>query len=95
MDVNELIEKLREMSMGMDTGRKFLIESACRKLELYQAQIAELESQVVRMRYHDDQITERRVFEIEFSKFLHPEEAMDIFVRNMKRIFERNDDYGR
>lgn len=56
---------------------------------------AELESQVVRMQYHDDQITQRRVFEIEFSKFLDPEEAMDIFIRNVKRIFERNADNGR
>lgn len=94
MDVNELIEKLREISMGVDTNQRFLIESACRKLEQYQAHIAALESQVIRMQYHDDQITQRRVFEIEFSKFLHPEEAMDIFVRNMKRIFERNADHG-
>ena len=59
------------------------------------ARIAELETQVVRMRYHDSQITQRRVFEIEFSKLLDPEEAMDIFVRNMKRIFERSDVHGR
>ena len=94
MDANELIEKLREISKGMDPGSKFLIESACRKLEQYQAKIAELEYQVVRMQYCDNQITRRRVFEIEFSDLLNPEEAMDIFVRNMKRIFERNDDLG-
>lgn len=95
MDVNELIEKLREISKGMDQGVKFLIESACRHLELYQAKTAELESQVVRMQYHDSNITERRVFEIEFSKLLDPEEAMAIFARNMQRIFERSDGLGR
>ena len=95
MDVNELIEKLREISEGMDPGLKFLIESACRQLELYQDKTSELESQVVRMRYHDSNLTERRVFEIEFSKLLDPEEAMDIFVRNMQRIFERSDRHGR
>lgn len=57
--------------------------------------LAEIESQVIRMQYHDDQITQRRVFEIEFSKFLHPEEAMDIFVRNMKRIFEKEAYHGK
>ena len=61
------------------------------KIRLLEGRIAELESQVVRMRYHDDQITQHRVFEIAFSKLLNPEEAMDIFLRNVKRIFERSD----
>ena len=94
MNVNELIEKLREISMGVDLSQRFLISSACEKLEQYQARIAALESQVVRMRHHDDQITQRRVFEIEFSDLLNPEEAMDIFIRNMQRIFERSGDHG-
>lgn len=95
MDEKELIEKLREISMGAEPGLRVLIQSACKKLELYQARTAKLESQVVRMQYHDSQITQRRVFEIEFSKLLDPEEAMDIFVRNMKRIFERSADHGK
>lgn len=86
MDVNELIEKLREMSMGVDPSLRFLIGDACGKLAQYRDRTAALESQVVRMRYHDDPITQRRVFEIEFSDLLNPEEAMDIFVRNVERI---------
>lgn len=56
--------------------------------------IAELESQVVRMQYRDDIITQKRVFEIRYSDLLNPEEAMDIFVRNIQRILkgEREND---
>lgn len=94
MEVNELIAKLRERSMGVDPNLSFLIGAACEKMEYQRDRLAALESQVVRMRYHDDQITQRRVFEVEFSDILNPEEAMDIFVRNMKRIFERRADNG-
>ena len=57
--------------------------------------IAELESQVVRMQYRDDNITQCRVFEISFSKLLDPEEAMDIFIRNVQRIFGKEAGHGR
>lgn len=90
MDDNELIEKLEEMSRGYDPSQRFLIGAACGKLAYYRDRNAALESQVVRMRYHDNQITQSRVFEIAWSDLLDPEEAMDIFVRNVQRIFERS-----
>lgn len=67
----------------------------CEEVKRLHKRIAELESQVVRMQYRDDNITQCRVFEIQFSKLLNPEEAMDIFLRNVKRIFERNAEHGR
>lgn len=51
--------------------------------------IAELEMQAVRMECYDDNITESRVFRIEFNKLLNPEEAMSIFMRNIERIFSK------
>ena len=64
----------------------------CNKVKELKKRIAELESQIVRMQYHDDIITQKRVFEIRYSDMLDPEEAMDIFVRNMQRIFGREND---
>lgn len=58
------------------------------KVKELSKRIAELESQVVKMQCYDDNATQCRVFQIEFSKLLNPEEAMDIFVRNMQRIFQ-------
>lgn len=66
----------------------------CQEVKRIRARIAELEYQVVRMQYRDDNITQSRVFEIQWSKLLDPEEAMDIFLRNMKRIFEKEADHG-
>lgn len=63
----------------------------CNKVKELHQRIAELEAQVVRMQYHDDNITRCRVFEIQWSKLLNPEEAMDIFIRNIKSCFERNE----
>ena len=51
--------------------------------------IAELENKVVQMEIYDDNLTESRVFRIKFYKLLDPDEAMDIFVSNVKRIFEK------
>lgn len=51
--------------------------------------IAEIEKKVVQMNCYDDNITESRVFRIKFHKLLNPDEAMDIFVRNVKQIFEK------
>ena len=67
-------------------------DKPCNKVKELNKRIAELEAQVVQMRYHDNNITHSRVFEISFSKMLDPQEAMDIFVRNMQRIFEGRDD---
>lgn len=64
---------------------------SCDEVIRLKRRIAELESQVVRMQYHDDNITQCRVFQIEFSKFLNPEEAMEIFLRNLQRIFEKGE----
>ena len=69
-------------------------DKPCNKVKELNKRIAELEAQVVQMRYHDNNITQSRVFEISFSKMLDPQEAMDIFVRNMQRIFEGRDDNG-
>lgn len=69
-------------------------DKPCNKVKELSKRIAELEAQVVQMRYHDNNITQSRVFEISFSKMLDPQEAMDIFVRNMQRIFEGRDDNG-
>lgn len=66
----------------------------CQEVERLHARIAELEYQVVRMQYRDDNITQSRVFEIQWSKLLDPEEAMDIFFRNVKRIFGKEADHG-
>ncbi len=60
----------------------------CNKVKELTKRIAELESQVVRMQCYDDNITQSRVFSIEFSKLLDPQKAMDIFLRNIQRIFE-------
>ena len=59
----------------------------CNKVKELKKRIAELESQVVRMQYHDDIIRQKRVFEIDYCDLLDPEEAMEIFVRNIQRIF--------
>lgn len=60
----------------------------CNKVKELKKRIAELEYQLVQMRYHDDQITQKRVFEIMYCDLLDPEEAMDIFVRNVQRILK-------
>ena len=60
----------------------------CNKVKELKKRIAELESQVVRMQYHDDIINQKRVFEIRYSDLLDPEETMDIFIRNIQRILE-------
>lgn len=66
----------------------------CNKVKELKKRIAELEHQVVRMQYRDDIITQKRVFEISYSNLLDPEEAMDIFIRNIQRILkgEREND---
>lgn len=61
----------------------------CNKVKELKKRIAELEYQLVQMRYHDNQITQKRVFEMRYSDLLDPEEAMEIFVRNVHRIFEK------
>ena len=61
----------------------------CDKVKELQNRIAELESQVVRMQYHDDVVMQKRVFEIRYNDMLSPEEAMEIFVRNIQRAFGR------
>ena len=63
----------------------------CNQVKELRKRIAELESQVVQMQYRDDNITQSRVFEIKWNKLLDPEEAMDIFVRNVQRIFKKED----
>ena len=65
-------------------------DKPCNKVKELSKRIAELESMVVRMQYRDDNITQRRVFEIEWCKFLDLEEAMDIFVRNIERILNKD-----
>ena len=65
----------------------------CNKVKELEKRIAELESKVVRMQFRDDNITESRVFEIKWCKLLDPEEAIDIFVRNVQRILERGTDH--
>jgi hypothetical protein len=66
----------------------------CNKVKELKKRIAELESQVVRMQYHDDIVTQKRVFEIRYSNLLDPEEAMDIFVRNIQRILKGENENG-
>ena len=61
---------------------------ACNKVKELTKRIAELESQVVRMQCYDDNITQSRVFSIKFSELLDPQEAMDIFIRNIQEIFK-------
>ena len=64
----------------------------CNKVKELTKRIAELESQVVRMQCYDDDITQSRVFSIKFSEMLDPQEAMDIFLRNIQRIFKGGTD---
>ena len=63
----------------------------CNKVRELRKRIAELEAIVVKMRYHDDIVYQKRVFEILYTDMLDPEEAMDIFVRNVQRIFCKGD----
>ena len=64
----------------------------CEEVKKLHKRIRELEKQVVTMQYYDDNITQSRVFSIHFSKFLHPEEAMEIFIKNLQDIFRRAED---
>ena len=70
-------------------------DKPCNKLKELKKRIAELESKLVRMQYHDDAIYQERVFKIKYSDLLEPVEAIDIFVRNIQRIFrkENEDDF--
>lgn len=61
----------------------------CNKVKELRKRIAELESMVFQMQYYDDQITQKRVFEMRYSDLLDPEEAMEIFVRNVQRILRK------
>lgn len=88
----ELPNETRAQVLGAISRAKAVTDTA--KLERQKERIAYLESQLVKMRYHDDNITLRRVFEVEFSDLLEPVEAMDIFVRNVQRIFERKVEDG-
>ena len=64
-------------------------EGKCEEIKRLRKRIAELEMQVVRTEAYDDPITESRVFRIKFSELLDPNEAMDIFVRNVERIIRK------
>lgn len=63
----------------------------CKEVARLHKRIAELENQVVKMECYDDNITDTRVFRIKFSKLLDPNEAMDIFFRNVERIFKKEE----
>ena len=65
----------------------------CNKVQELKKRIAELEAMVVKMQYRDDVIYQKRVFEIMYTDMLDPEEAMDIFIRNIQRSFERGVDH--
>ena len=64
----------------------------CNKVKELKKRIAELEAMVVRMQYHDDVVYQKRVFEIFYTDILDQEKAMDIFIRNVQRIFARGAD---
>ena len=63
----------------------------CNKVKELKKRIAELESMVFQMQYYDDQITQKRVFEMRYSDLLDPEEAMEIVVRNVQRILRKEE----
>lgn len=64
-------------------------DKPCNKVKELRKRIAELESMVFQMRYYDDPIIQKRVFEMRYSDLLDPEEAMEIFVRNVQRILRK------
>jgi hypothetical protein len=88
--IHKEVCKTAESCDGFVSGCKhFKDEKWVNELE---KRIAELEPQVVRMQCRDDIINQKRVFEIRYSDMLDPEEAMDIFVRNIQRIFKSGAD---
>ena len=100
METDKIIKALRHCSVSGNSCRECpaynqnsgcldrLHAQAADLLEEQQKHIAELEMKAVRIQCRDDQITQSREFHIEWCKFLNPEEAMDIFVRNAERILK-------
>ena len=85
--IHKAVCKTAESCDGFVSGcEHFKEEKWVREIE---KRIAELEGIVVRMQYHDDIINQKRVFEIMYCDLLDPEEAMDIYFRNVQRIFNR------
>ena len=67
-------------------------EGKCEEIKRLHKRIAELESKLVCVEVYDNQICECRTFNIKFNKLLNPEEAMDIFVRNIEKIIKKQEE---